>query len=235
MPVSRTQGTGVGGATGAHAVIRRVQCVHHRCPLLPQLIAKISINRPFRSVTGGTSLASSSAQVNCALQRKVQVNRIRTATVAALLASWVGLHPAPAMAQGKDRRDRYEDRSDRREDRRDRREDQRDRREDRRDRWEDRYEARNGYWDPARSYSRNDRRYRPRRLERSDRIYRGSDDRYYCRRDDGTTGLIVGGITGGVLGNIIAPGGSKTLGTIIGAGAGALIGRAIDDGDIVCR
>jgi uncharacterized protein YcfJ len=47
--------------------------------------------------------------------------------------------------------------------------------------------------------------------------------------------LIVGGISGGVLGHIIAPGGSKTLGTIVGAGAGALIGRAIDDGDIVCR
>jgi hypothetical protein len=38
-----------------------------------------------------------------------------------------------------------------------------------------------------------------------------------------------------VLGHIIAPGGSKTVGTIIGAGIGALIGRAIDDGDIVCR
>jgi hypothetical protein len=38
-----------------------------------------------------------------------------------------------------------------------------------------------------------------------------------------------------VLGHIIAPGGSKTLGTIIGAGAAALIGRAIDEGDVVCR
>jgi hypothetical protein len=45
----------------------------------------------------------------------------------------------------------------------------------------------------------------------------------------------VGGIAGGVLGHIIAPGGSKTVGAIVGAGAGALIGRAIDDGDIVCR
>jgi hypothetical protein len=27
----------------------------------------------------------------------------------------------------------------------------------------------------------------------------------------------------------------ETLGTIIGAGSGALLGRAIDDGDIVCR
>ena len=66
-------------------------------------------------------------------------------------------------------------------------------------------------------------------------VWQGRDGRYYCRRDDGTTGLIVGGISGAVLGQIIAPGGSKTLGTIIGAGAGALIGRAIDDGDVVCR
>ncbi len=163
------------------------------------------------------------------------MNRIRTATVAALLASFVGLQPAPAMAQAQKHRGHSEDQWDRREDRRDRREDRRDRREDRWDRREDRYDARNGYWDPARSYRRDSRGYGPRRLHRNDRIYRGSDNRYYCRRDDGTTGLIIGGIGGGVLGHIIAPGGSKTLGTIIGAGAGALIGRAIDDGDVICR
>ena len=91
------------------------------------------------------------------------------------------------------------------------------------------------YWDAARYYRQDDRRYRQRRLGRNDRIYRGSDSRYYCKRDDGTTGLIIGGISGAVLGTIIAPGESKVLGTIIGAGAGALIGRAIDDGDVVCR
>ena len=170
------------------------------------------------------------------------MNRIRTATVAALLVSFVGFLPAPMMAQSRDRRDRYEDRWERREDRRDRRDDRRDRRDDRRDRREDRwdrrddrYDARHDYWDAARYYRRDNARYRPWRMNRNDRVYRGSDNRYYCRRDDGTTGLIVGGITGGVLGQIIAPGGSKTLGAIIGAGAGALIGRAIDDGDIVCR
>jgi hypothetical protein len=174
--------------------------------------------------------------------RKGQVNRIRTATVAALLASFVGLQPAPAMAQPREHRDHSEDRWDhrhdrwdRREDRRDRRDDRRGRHEDRRDRRDDRYDARNGYWDPARYYRGDNRGYGARRLDRNDRIYRGSDNRYYCRRDDGTTGLIIGGISGGVLGHIIAPGGSKTLGTIIGAGAGALIGRAIDDGDVVCR
>ena len=146
--------------------------------------------------------------------------------MAVLLASQVGfLLPAPALAE-QGRRDRYEDRWDRWEDRWDRREDKRDRR-------EDRWDSRHG-WDAARHY-RNDYRYQPRRMTRNDRIYRGSDDRYYCKRDDGTTGLIVGGIAGGVLGHVIAPGGSKTLGTIIGAGAGALLGRAVDDGDIVCR
>jgi hypothetical protein len=167
------------------------------------------------------------------------VNRIKTAGFALLLTSFVGLQPAPAQAHDNERRDRQEDRWDRREDRRDRREDRWDRREDRRDRREDRWDRRedrrDGYWDAARHYRRDDGRYRARRLGRNDRIYRGSDNRYYCERDDGTTGLILGGIGGGALGHIIAPGGSKTLGTIIGAGAGALIGKAIDDGDIVCR
>jgi hypothetical protein len=166
------------------------------------------------------------------------VNRIRTATAAVLLTSIVCLHAAPVMADDqyrRSRRDRAEDRRDRREDRRDRREDRWDRREDRWDRREDRYDARRGYWDPARDYRRDSYRYPPRRLGRNDRIFRGSDNRYYCRRDDGTTGLIVGGMAGGVLGHVIAPGGSKTLGTVLGAGAGALIGKAIDDGDVVCR
>jgi hypothetical protein len=157
------------------------------------------------------------------------------ASVALLLASFVGAQPVPAHAQDRDRQGRYEDRGERRDDRRDRRDDRRDRRDDRNDRRDNRVEARGGYWDPAPQYRRDDRRYPTRRLGRNDRIYRGSDNRYYCRRDDGTSGLIVGGISGGVLGNIIAPGGSKALGTIIGAGAGAIIGRAIDRGDVVCR
>ena len=82
-----------------------------------------------------------------------------------------------------------------------------------------------------------DDQYQPRRLAANDRIYRGQDNRYYCRRNDGTTGLIIGGLAGGLLGNTIAPGGSKTLGTILGGGAGALLGRSIDrDGsNVSCR
>ena len=91
----------------------------------------------------------------------------------------------------------------------------------------------NGYY--ADRYYRQDRRYRERQLTRNDRIYRGQDGRYYCRREDGTTGLIVGGIAGGVLGNVIAPGGSETIGTIIGAAAGAILGREVERGNARCR
>lgn len=97
-----------------------------------------------------------------------------------------------------------------------------------------RYErGQNRYY--ADRYYRDGRYYQPRRLGANDRIYRGSDNRYYCRRPDGTTGLIVGGVAGGILGNIIAPGGSDTIGTILGAAGGALAGRAIDRNNVRCR
>jgi len=93
--------------------------------------------------------------------------------------------------------------------------------------------AYNGYY--PEHYYREDPRYHERVLSSNDRVYVGNDGRYYCRRSDGTTGVIVGGIAGGVLGNLIAPGGSKTLGTIIGAGAGALAGGAVDQSNVRCR
>lgn len=85
-------------------------------------------------------------------------------------------------------------------------------------------------WDAERAYRQGN--YRERRLTRNDRIYRGRDGRYYCRRNDGTTGLVIGAIGGGVLGNVL---GGKTLGTIIGAGAGGLLGREVDRGQVRCR
>lgn len=87
----------------------------------------------------------------------------------------------------------------------------------------------------ADQYYRDGPNYQERRLAREDRVYRGRDGRYYCKRNDGTTGLIVGGAAGGLLGNIIAPGGSKTLGTILGAAGGAAIGTAVDRDQVTCR
>ncbi len=78
-------------------------------------------------------------------------------------------------------------------------------------------------------YYRDDARYRERRLSNNDRVYAGRDGRYYCRRSDGTTGLIVGGIAGGVLGSAISPGGSGLLGALLGGAGGAALGKSIDD------
>lgn len=82
---------------------------------------------------------------------------------------------------------------------------------------------RDGDWDPSQHYREG--RYRERRLSSDDRVYRGSDGRYYCKRSNGTTGLVLGGVGGGVLGNVL---GGGTLGTLLGAGGGALLGRSLD-------
>ena len=88
-----------------------------------------------------------------------------------------------------------------------------------------------GYY--ANNYYRSG--YAPIRVTRQTRIYRGRDDRWYCRRSDGTTGLIVGAALGGILGNSIDRGQSSILGVLLGASAGALLGREIDRGAVSCR
>lgn len=50
-------------------------------------------------------------------------------------------------------------------------------------------------------------------------------------RDNGLGGAVIGGVAGGVAGNVIAGRGNRLLGTAIGAGAGALVGREIDRND----
>jgi hypothetical protein len=97
-----------------------------------------------------------------------------------------------------------------------------------------RYDPRYGNY-RANRYYRDGGYYQDRRLTNQDRIYRGSDNRYYCRRNDGTTGLIIGAVGGGLLGRTIAPNGSKTLGTILGGAGGALIGRSIGRGGVRCN
>lgn len=86
-------------------------------------------------------------------------------------------------------------------------------------------------WDPSDNYRNGN--YRERRLTRNDRIYRGRDNRYYCRRNDGTTGLVVGAALGGILGGAIGNG--DLLGVILGGSGGALLGREIDRGNVRCR
>lgn len=93
----------------------------------------------------------------------------------------------------------------------------------------DRYE-RNDYRD--RNYRGNDYRNQARHETRT---WRGRDGRYYCERDNGTTGLLIGGVAGGLLGNEVAGRGDKTLGAILGAAGGAILGRSIDRGGSRCK
>jgi len=87
----------------------------------------------------------------------------------------------------------------------------------------------------ADQHYRDGAHYTPTRITRNTRIYRGGNGRYYCRRSDGTTGLIAGIAIGGILGNRLGDGDSALLSTILGAGVGGVLGREIDRGNVQCR
>lgn len=90
----------------------------------------------------------------------------------------------------------------------------------------------------ASKYYRDDPRYTERQVTSNDEVYRGSDGRYYCKRNDGTTGLIIGGVGGAAVGNVIDGGHQRLAGTLIGGALGALLGRTVQqssNNDVRCR
>ena len=100
------------------------------------------------------------------------------------------------------------------------------------DDWRDRRDRRH-YRDRDRKRGRD---YRDdRRLSRNDRVWRGNDGRYYCKRDNGTTGLVIGAVGGALLGRTIDTRGDRTVGTVLGGLAGGLLGREVDRGEARCR
>jgi hypothetical protein len=114
---------------------------------------------------------------------------------------------------------------------------------DRDDRWSRGNDRRGDYrYSNSRrdDYRRDDRRYdndryRGERVRHDTRVWRGNDGRYYCRKEDGTTGLLIGAAVGGLVGNEVAGRGDKTLGVLLGAVVGGLAGREIDRSDSRCR
>ena len=89
---------------------------------------------------------------------------------------------------------------------------------------------------PAPALASHDGYYDGGRYERSyrgDNYYRGRSYYRGQRRCSGTTGTIIGGAGGALLGREIAGRGSRTTGTILGAAAGALLGR--ESGKSSCR
>ena len=94
------------------------------------------------------------------------------------------------------------------------------------------YERRRNY---DRIYDSRGRYLSPRPITRDSYVWRGRDGRYYCRRDNGTTGLIIGAGVGALAGHELAGRGDRTLGAILGGVLGGVLGREIDRGDIQCR
>jgi hypothetical protein len=89
-------------------------------------------------------------------------------------------------------------------------------------RYEQSYRDRYGY--DTRYYGRD---YHSRTDYRTLRTWRGNDGRYYCRHNDGTGGLVVGGAAGALLGHAVDGGYDHTLGTVIGGALGALLGKSV--------
>ena len=72
-------------------------------------------------------------------------------------------------------------------------------------------------------------------IYRDTRVWRGDDGRYYCRRSDGTVGLLAGAALGAILGREVDTRGERATGTILGAAAGAFIGNELAKGRSRCR
>lgn len=72
--------------------------------------------------------------------------------------------------------------------------------------------------------------------QRGKREWRGRDGRIYCKKNNGTTGTIIGGVGGALLGRTVDTRGDRTVGTLGGAVAGGLLGREVErSGKRRCR
>ena len=67
------------------------------------------------------------------------------------------------------------------------------------------------------------------------KVWHDSRGRLRCRRSDGTVGLIIGAAGGALVGRAIDTHGDRATGTILGAAAGALLGRHVDRSRVRCR
>ena len=71
-------------------------------------------------------------------------------------------------------------------------------------------------------------------LDYNDRVYRGEDGAYYCQRTDGTLGLVVMAEGGALPPELIAPGRSGKLGSVVARPGGGAIREAIERHALRC-
>jgi len=97
--------------------------------------------------------------------------------------------------------------------------------------------AQRGYQDHGRYERdyRDGRRYENRRYAGdydrngyyNGRTWRGNRGQTHCRRQDGTTGLLIGAVGGALVGRTIDTRGDRSAGTLLGAVIGGLIGNEV--------
>ncbi|MDE2411907.1 MAG: glycine zipper 2TM domain-containing protein [Sphingomonadales bacterium] len=90
-------------------------------------------------------------------------------------------------------------------------------------------------WAPAHGYRAKNGDIQYRRTDNGIRYWQGRDGREYCRRPDGTVGLLIGGVAGALVGRAIDTHGDRATGTIVGAAAGALVGNEVAKSRARCR
>jgi hypothetical protein len=90
-----------------------------------------------------------------------------------------------------------------------------------------------GYF--ADRYYRQSHEYHPRTLGPADRIYRGSNSLYYCRRSDGTTGQIEHGLVGSRLDAVLRKGESAPLAVVARRPGEEQLLRSVEQGKVACR
>lgn len=88
---------------------------------------------------------------------------------------------------------------------------------------------------PQPQYDEQGRYVTPQTMNEDDEVWKDENGQLRCKRKNGTTGLVIGAVVGGIFGNVIFGGDAKTVGTILGAVGGGLLGRSIERGDAKCQ
>ncbi len=88
---------------------------------------------------------------------------------------------------------------------------------------------------PQVQYDEQGRYVTPQAVGEKDEVWKDENGQLRCKRKNGTTGLVIGAVVGGLFGNTVFGGDAKALGTILGAVGGGLLGRSIEKGEAKCQ
>ena len=95
----------------------------------------------------------------------------------------------------------------------------------------DRYDR---YGSRSSGYYQPTRSYYSEPVYRDTRVWRGNDGQYYCQKRDGTTGLIIGAAAGAIIGREVDSRGGAEHRAERAIAAGAILGKKVAQGGSSC-